>query len=49
MHLAVHSLLGELRQVAEVVRAGVLHDNEGAGLHHLAVENELGQLWQLWQ
>ena len=47
MHFAVDALLGELWQVAEVVGAGVLHNDEGAGLHHLAVEDELGNLWQL--
>ena len=49
MHFAVDALLGELWQVAEVVGAGVLHNDEGAGLHHLAVEDELGNLWQLRQ
>ena len=49
MHFAVDALLGELWQVAEVVGAGVLHNDEGSGLHHLAVEDELGNLWQLRQ
>lgn len=49
MDFAVDALLSELRQVAEVVGAGVLHNDEGAGLHHLAVEDEFGNLWQLRQ
>ena len=49
MHFAIDSLLGELGEVAEVVGAGVLYDDEGAGLHHLAAEDKLGELWQLGQ
>ena len=49
VYFAIDSLLGELGQVAEVVGAGVLDDDECAGLHHVAVEDELRELWQLWQ
>lgn len=49
MHFAVHSLLGELWQVAEVISFRMLHDDECARLYHLAREDELGQLRQLWQ
>ena len=49
MHFAVHALLGELGQMAEVVGFGVFDDDQCAGLHHLAVQDEFGQLWQLGQ
>ena len=49
MHFAIHSLLGELWQVAEVVGPRMLHDDQGARLHHVAVEDELRELWQLRQ
>ena len=49
MHFAIDALLGEVGEVAEVVGFGVLDDDEGAGLHHLAVEDEFGQLGELWQ
>ena len=49
MHLAIHSLLGELWQVAEVVGFGMLYYDQSAWLNHLAIEDEFRQLRQLWQ
>ena len=49
MDFAIDSLLGELGEVAEVVGFGVLNDDQRARLHHLAVEDEFGELRQLWQ
>ncbi len=49
MHFAIHSLLGELWQVAEVVGFWMLHDDKSAGLHHLAVEDKFWELRQLRQ
>ena len=49
MHLAIDPLLLELWQVAEVVGLRVLYHHECARLHHLAAQDELGQLGQLRQ
>ena len=49
VYFAIHSLLGELWQVAEVVGPRMLHDDQGARLHHVAGEDELRELWQLRQ
>ena len=49
MHFAIHSLLGELWQVAEVVGCGMLYYDQSSWLNHLAIEDEFRQLRQLWQ
>ena len=46
---AVVAVLDEVREGAEVVVAAVLHDDEGSGLHHWAVEYHARQVGELRQ